>query len=78
MRDGYMKLTRMLEKKKNGNVRASHILISYKGSQNAAPSIEISKNDAKIEPKCNKTRAKFGSFFGARFQRPKKNNNGSS
>ena len=47
--DGYMKLSRMLEKKKNGNVRASHILISYKGSQNAAPSIERSKNDAKIE-----------------------------
>ena len=47
--DGYMKLSRMLEKKKNGNVRASHILISYKGSQNAAPSVERSKNDAKIE-----------------------------
>lgn len=47
--DGYMKLSRMLEKKKNGNVRASHILISYKGSQNAAPSIERSKNDAKVE-----------------------------
>ena len=47
--DGYMKLTRMLEKKKNGNVRASHILISYKGSQNAAPTIERSKSDAKVE-----------------------------
>ena len=46
---GYMKVSRMLDKKQNGNVRASHILVSYKGSQNALPSIERSKSDAKIE-----------------------------
>lgn len=45
----FMKISRMLEKKNNGNVRASHILISYKGSQNADPSIERSKNEAKTE-----------------------------
>ena len=47
--NGFMKISRMLEKKNNGNVRASHILISYKGSQNADPSIERSKNEAKTE-----------------------------
>ncbi|MFL2592066.1 MAG: peptidylprolyl isomerase [Flavobacteriaceae bacterium] len=47
--NGFMKISRMLEKKNNGNVRASHILISYKGSQNADPSVERSKNEAKIE-----------------------------
>ena len=47
--DEYFKISRMLDKKKGGNVRASHILISFKGSQNASPEITRSKSDAKKE-----------------------------
>jgi len=39
----------MLDKKKNGSVRASHILVSYKGSQNANAQVLRSKVDAKKE-----------------------------
>ena len=39
----------MLDKKKGGNARASHILISFKGSQDASPEITRSKSDAKKE-----------------------------
>ena len=45
----YYKISRMLDKKKGGNVRASHILISFKGSQNASPEITRSKSEAKKE-----------------------------
>ena len=39
----------MLDRKNGGNVRASHILISYNGSQSATPQILRSKNEAKNE-----------------------------
>ena len=45
----YFKISRMLDKKKNGSVRASHILVSYKGSQNANAQVLRSKVDAKKE-----------------------------
>ena len=45
----YFKISRMLDRKNGGNVRASHILISYKGSQSANPQILRSKNEAKSE-----------------------------
>ena len=47
--DEYFKISRMLDKKKGGNARASHILISFKGSQDASPEITRSKSDAKKE-----------------------------
>jgi len=45
----YFKISRMLDRKNGGNVRASHILIAYKGSQSASPQISRSKNEAKNE-----------------------------
>ena len=45
----FFKVSRMLDKKIGGNVRASHILISFKGSQNAPPQITRSKSQAKQE-----------------------------
>ena len=39
----------MLNKKNNGNVRASHILISYNGAQGASPQIIRTKNEARTE-----------------------------
>ena len=46
---GYFKISRMLDKKIGGSVRASHILVAYKGSQNANPNVSRSKNEAKKE-----------------------------
>ena len=46
---GYFKISRMLDKKIGGSVRASHILVAYKGSKNANPNISRSKNEAKKE-----------------------------
>ena len=39
----------MLDKKIGGSVRASHILLSYKGAQNANPNVSRSKSEAKKE-----------------------------
>lgn len=46
---GYFKISRMLDKKIGGSVRASHILVAYKGSKNANPNVSRSKNEAKKE-----------------------------
>ena len=45
----YFKISRMLDKKIGGSVRSSHILISYKGAQQANPNVSRSKNAAKKE-----------------------------
>ena len=45
----YFKISRMLDKKIGGNVRASHILIAYDGSRDSSPQITRSKSDAKEE-----------------------------
>ena len=45
----FFKISRMLDKKTGGSVRASHILVAYKGSQNANPNVSRSKNEAKKE-----------------------------
>ena len=45
----YFKISRMLDKKIGGSVRASHILLAYKGSKNANPNVSRSKNEAKKE-----------------------------
>ena len=45
----FLKISKMLNKRRNGNVRASHILVSYEGAQGANPQVKRSKNDAKKE-----------------------------
>jgi len=45
----YYKISRMLDKKIGGSVRASHILLSYEGAQNANPTVKRSKSQAKNE-----------------------------
>ena len=45
----FFKISRMLDKKTGGSVRASHILVAYKGSKNANPNVSRSKNEAKKE-----------------------------
>jgi len=45
----YFKISRMLNKKIGGNVRASHILLAYKGAQNANNSVSRSKSEARRE-----------------------------
>ncbi len=45
----FLKISKMLDKKRNGNVRASHILIAYNGSQESNPQITRTKNEAKNE-----------------------------
>ena len=45
----FLKISKMLNKKKNGNVRASHILVSYSGAQGASPEITRTKNEARTE-----------------------------
>ena len=45
----FLKISKMLDKKRNGNVRASHILIAYNGSQGSNPQIRRTKNEAKNE-----------------------------
>ena len=49
-RDGkYFKISRLLDRKKNASLRASHILIAYKGATRASDKITRSKEEAKIE-----------------------------
>jgi len=45
----FLKISKMLDKKKNGNVRASHILVSYNGSQGSNPQITRTKSEARTE-----------------------------
>ena len=45
----FLKISKMLDKKKNGNVRASHILVSYSGSQGSNPQINRTKSEARTE-----------------------------
>ena len=49
-RDGDMfKISRLIDLKKNASLRASHILISYKGATRASSNVERSKAEAKRE-----------------------------
>jgi peptidyl-prolyl cis-trans isomerase D len=46
-RDGeYFKVTRMVKRKANGSVKASHILIAYAGAQRADPEVTRTKEEA--------------------------------
>lgn len=48
---GYFKLTRLLDKKSDAQVRASHILIAYAGSKAATPKTTITKEEAEKKAK---------------------------
>lgn len=43
---GYLKLARMINKKRKGSIRASHILISYEGVANPTPGVTRTKEEA--------------------------------
>ena len=43
---GYLKLARMINKKRKGSIRASHILISYEGVANPTPGVNRTKEEA--------------------------------
>ncbi|MEH6682143.1 MAG: SurA N-terminal domain-containing protein [Sediminicola sp.] len=46
-RDGdFFKISRMVDKKANGSVKASHILISYTGAERATPEVTRTKEEA--------------------------------
>ena len=45
----FLKISKMINKKSNGNVRASHILISYNSAQGASPQITRTKDEARNE-----------------------------
>ncbi|CAZ95250.1 peptidylprolyl isomerase [Zobellia galactanivorans] len=51
-RDGdYFKVSRMVGRKPNGSVKASHILITYEGADRANPDITRTKEEAEAEAK---------------------------
>jgi len=51
-RDGdAFKLSKMMGRKANGSVKASHILIGYEGAQRANPDIKRTKEEAEVEAK---------------------------
>ncbi|MBD1262285.1 peptidylprolyl isomerase [Maribacter polysiphoniae] len=51
-RDGdYFKVSKMIDKKINGSAKASHILISWKGSQSAGENITRTKEEAEAKAK---------------------------
>ena len=41
-----LKISKLLDRKKNGNIRASHILIAYQGAERAQPNITRTKAEA--------------------------------
>ena len=51
-RDGdTFKITKMMDKKTNGSVKASHILIAYEGAERANPDVTRTKEEAEAEAK---------------------------
>lgn len=51
-RDGeYFKFSKMVNKKPNGSVKASHILISFAGAERANPEVQRTKEEAEKEAK---------------------------
>ena len=52
------KVTKMMDRKANGTVKASHILIAYEGATRANPSIKRTKEEAEAEAKRLLTEAK--------------------
>ncbi len=51
-RDGdYYKVSKMMDRKANGSVKASHILIAYEGAERANPDVTRTKEEAEAEAK---------------------------
>ncbi|MDX1363729.1 peptidylprolyl isomerase [Arenibacter latericius] len=48
---GFYKVTKMIDKKSDGSVKASHILIAYEGAQNANPEVTRTKEEAEKKAK---------------------------
>jgi len=46
---GYYKLTRLVGRKGNANAKVSHILVAYKGASSAAPTVKLTKEEAKAK-----------------------------
>ncbi|MEJ2584002.1 MAG: SurA N-terminal domain-containing protein [Robiginitalea sp.] len=44
--NGFFRISRMMDRKANGSVKASHILITYKGAERANPQITRTKEEA--------------------------------
>ena len=58
-RDGdFFKVSKMMDRKPNGSVKASHILIAYAGAQRANPDVTRTKEEAEAEAKRLLTEAK--------------------
>lgn len=47
--NGYSKLTRVAGRKSGATAKVSHILIAYKGAMQAAPSVKLTKEEAKAK-----------------------------
>jgi peptidyl-prolyl cis-trans isomerase D len=51
-RDGdFFKISKMIARKANGSVKASHILIAYEGAERANPSVKRTKEEAEVRAK---------------------------
>ncbi|MEE1897784.1 peptidylprolyl isomerase [Flavobacterium rakeshii] len=79
--NGYYKVTRMLDKKEGGSVKASHILIAYKGAMRAAPTVELTKEEAKAKAddllkQIKADSSKFGVLAAQNSDDPGSKNNG--
>ncbi|MUH34870.1 peptidylprolyl isomerase [Zobellia amurskyensis] len=48
---GFFKVSKMVSRKPNGSVKASHILIAYEGAQRANPEVTRTKEEAEAEAK---------------------------
>ena len=54
------KISKLVDSKKNGSVRSSHILVAYKGAERAASTIERSKEEARTRAQEYLRRARSG------------------
>ena len=54
------KISKLVDSKKNGSVRSSHILVAYKGAERAASTIERSKGEARLRAQEYLRRARSG------------------
>ena len=61
--DGYINLTKMVGKRKNGKAKARHILIAFKGATRAKESVSRSKSQARKEAYALLRKARSGSDF---------------
>ena len=76
--DNKYKISRFLDRKKGGSIRASHILISYNGATRANPSVTRNKNEAeeiakKIYSKARKNVRDFPQLATENSDGPSKN-----